>query len=126
MSEENMKNSEELKTDETSELAHKLAVVGWSLFFIWVGIVLLVKISPSVGLLGVGVITLGMQVMRKYFNLKLEGFWVVIGLLFVLGGLWSLFEAKLPLVPILLIVAGLALLISIVRGKHPMRKKSHR
>jgi hypothetical protein len=63
---------------------------------------------------GVGVITLAVQVVRKYLNLKLEGFWVVIGLLFVVGGLWELFEPDLPLVPILLIVAGAALLISVV------------
>jgi hypothetical protein len=124
MSEDNMGNSGELKTDETSEVAHKLAVVGWSLFFIWVGVALLAKITPGVGLLGVGIITLGMQATRKYFSLKLEWFWLVIGLLFVLGGIWDLFEAELPLVPILLIVAGLALLFSILRGKHPMRKKS--
>ena len=122
MSEENIKNDEELKEDETSKLSHKLTAVGWGLFFIWVGIVLLMKINPGVGLLGVGVITLAMQVTRKYFNLKLERFWVVLGLLFVLGGLWNLFEATLPLVPILLIVAGLALLVSIIREKHPMKK----
>ena len=39
--EENMENREKLKAGETGELTHKLATVGWSLFFIWVGIVLL-------------------------------------------------------------------------------------
>ena len=42
---ENMKNNEKLKIGETGELTHKLAAVGWSLFFIWVGKVLLMKIS---------------------------------------------------------------------------------
>jgi len=122
MSEENKKNNEKVKTNEESELNHKLAAVGWSLFFIWVGIVLLMKISHGVGLLGVGVITLGMQAVRKYFNLKLEGFWVVVGLVFVVGSLWNLFEAKLPLVPIVLIVAGLALLVKTVRGRHQRKE----
>ncbi len=104
----------EQKTNEAHNLADKLPAIGWSLFFIWVGIVLLVKLDAGVGLLGVGVITLAVQVVRKYLNLKLEGFWVVIGLLFVVGGLWELFEPNLPLVPILLIVAGAALLVSVV------------
>ncbi|UCE35104.1 MAG: hypothetical protein JSV55_04315 [Deltaproteobacteria bacterium] len=122
MSEENVKDTDQLKTSTSGELAGKLAAVSWSLFFIWIGIILLMKIGTGIGLLGVGVITLGAQVARKYFNLKLEPFWVVVGLLFVLGGLWGLFDAKLPLVPIVFIAAGLALLVSTIRGKHLMRK----
>ena len=122
MSEENKNNNEELKTNEGSELSHKLAVVGWSLFFIWIGIALLLKVDAGIGLLGIGIITLGMQTARKYFNLKLEGFWVVVGLLFVIGGIWDLFEAKVSLVPILLILGGLALLVKTVKGKPRMRK----
>ena len=122
MSEENKKKNEELKTNKSSKLEDKLAAVGWGLFFIWIGIALMMNVGASIGLLGVGVITLGMQAIRRYFNLKLERFWVIVGLLFVVGGLWELFEAKLPLVPILLIVAGLALLVSTLRGKRLMRK----
>ncbi|NIO04133.1 MAG: hypothetical protein GTN74_05820 [Proteobacteria bacterium] len=122
MAEEDTKKSEELKTTERSKLANKLSTAGWGLFFIWIGIVLLMKLDTGIGLLGVGIITLGMQAARKYFNLNLEGFWVVVGLFFVVGGLWELFEAKLPLFPFLLIVVGLALLVSIVRGKHLIRK----
>ena len=105
---------EELKKTDAQKFADKLSTVGWSLFLIWVGIALLMKLDVSIGLLGVGVITLVVQVARKYFNLKLEGFWVVIGLLFVVGGLWELFKPNLPLMPILLIVAGAVLLVSVV------------
>ena len=122
MSEESMKKGEGLKTDQRNEVARKLGAVGWSLFFIWIGVALLMKVDVGIGLLGVGVITLGAQAARKYFNLKLEGFWVVVGLVFVIGGIWALFEPKLPLLPIVLIVAGLALLVSTFRGKGRMRK----
>ena len=100
-------------------LTNKLAAVGWGLFFVWIGIAWLLNVGTGIGLLGVGIITLGMQAVRKYFNLKLEGGWVVVGILFVLSGLWELFkiEQPLPLVPILIIVAGIALLIPIIRGK---------
>lgn len=100
----------------------RFSTVGWALFFIWVGIAFLAGFHIGVGLLGVGVITLGVQVARRQANLKLEGFWVVIGLLFLLGGLWELSEPTLPLLPILLIVAGLLLLISLSRRRHPVRK----
>lgn len=121
--EKSTSQAEELKTTERPHLAKKLDAVGWGLFFIWVGIAFLANLGIGVGLLGVGVITLGAQVVRKSFNLKLEGFWVVVGLLLVVGGLWELFEAKLALVPILLIVVGLAWLVSAVfSGKHAVRK----
>jgi hypothetical protein len=91
--------------------------VGWGLFFVWIGLAWLLNVGTGIGLLGVGVITLGMQAVRKYFNLKSEGFWVVIGVLFVAGGLSELLQVELPLAPILIIVAGLAVLISIFRNK---------
>jgi hypothetical protein len=113
---------EELKTAERRDLANKLDAVGWGLFFIWVGVAFLADVAIGVGLLGVGVITLGMQAVRKYFQLDFEGFWLVVGLFFLAGGLWELFAVELPLVPILLIVAGLVLLVSVAGGKHLMKK----
>ena len=106
---------EEPKTTETQKFADKLSTVGWSLFLIWVGIALLMKLDTSIGLLGVGVITLLVQGARKCFNLKLEGFWIVIGLLFVIGSLWEIYKPNLPLVPVLLILVGAALLVSAIR-----------
>jgi hypothetical protein len=122
VSEESMKEGEGLKIDQRNEVARKLGAVGWSLFFIWIGVALLIKVDVGIGLLGVGVITLGAQAARKYFNLKLERFWVVVGFVFVIGGIWALFEPRLPLLPIVLIVAGLALLVSTFKGKGRMRK----
>jgi hypothetical protein len=113
---------EELEAGERHRLAKRLDAVGWGLFFVWVGIAFLADFDVGVGLLGVGIIILGEQAARKYCDLKLEGFWVVVGLLFVVGGLWELFEAEVGLVPILLIVVGLALLVSAAFGKRPTKK----
>jgi hypothetical protein len=93
-------------------VAHKLDAAAWGLFFVWVGVSLIADIGWGVGLLGVGVITLGGQLARKYFSLGIEGFWVVVGLLFFLGGVWELLAIQVGLVPILLIIAGGALLLS--------------
>jgi len=111
---------EEPKTTGTLKLADKLYTVGWSLFLIWIGIALLMKLDASIGLLGVGVITLLVQGARKCFNLKIEGFWIVLGLLFVVGSLWEIYKLNRPLVPVLLIVVGAALLLSVIR--HLMQK----
>lgn len=119
----NEESTKQVEKPETTEkhAPDKFGTVGWALFFIWVGIAFLAGFHIGVGLLGIGVITLGVQIARKQANLQLEGFWVVIGLLFLLGGLWELFEPTLPLLPILLIVAGLLLLISLSRRRHPVR-----
>lgn len=112
---------EERGTTEERRLANKLDAAGWGLFFLWVGAVLLMEIGTGVGLVGVGVIVLGGQAARKHFNLRVEGFWVVVGLLFALGGLWDLFEVKLSLLAVVLILAGLALFVSAVRGSGERR-----
>lgn len=102
---------------EKSNLEKKYGTIGWALFFIWIGIGFLVNFSIGLSLLGIGIITLGVQIARKSSGLKAEWFWIVVGLLFTLGGLWELFEPDMPLVPVLLIVAGVVLLLSIAMGK---------
>ncbi len=97
-------------------LNKKLEAAGWGLFFVWIGIALLADVGWGVGLIGVGIIILGAQLSRSYLSLRLEGFWVVVGFLFVVGGVWELFNVQLALVPILCIVAGVALLASALRG----------
>jgi len=98
-------------------LAQKLDAAGWGLFFIWVGAALLLGLSWGVGLVGVAVITLGGQAARRYLGLGVQVFWVVVGLLFLVGGFWELYQVRVSLVPILLIIAGAALLASIF-GSH--------
>ncbi len=111
-----MTHVEHLPTSNTHIVAHRLDAAAWGLFFVWVGIALIANIGWGLGLLGVGVIALGGQLARKNFGLAVEGFWVVVGLLFVLGGVWELLSIQFSLVPLVLIVAGAALLLSAMRG----------
>lgn len=101
----------------------KLDAVGWALFFIWVGVAWIVDIGSGAGLVGVAVITLGMQALRRLLGIHVEFFWIVVGIGFAIGGLWELFDVQTPLAPIVLIVAGIALLISVIWFG---RKSSHR
>jgi hypothetical protein len=110
-----MTHVEHLPGSNAQVVAHKLDAAAWGLFFVWVGVALIANISWGLGLLGVGVIMLGVQVARKNFGLALEGFWVVVGLLFVLGGVWELLGVRYSLVPMVSIIAGVALLISAMR-----------
>ena len=111
------KNTQELETAQMKKMERRLDALGWGLFFIWIGIAFLADVGWGVGLLGIGIIILGGQVIRTYSGLKLEGFGVVVGSLFFLGGIWELLNVQLDLTPILCILAGMALLISVWVGK---------
>ena len=101
----------------TSVLDRRLDAAAWGLFFVWIGVALLAGLSWGLGLLGVGIITLGAQWARRYFGLTVETFWVVVGLLFLASGVWELLSVRIGLVPIVLIVAGVALLLSAARRR---------
>jgi hypothetical protein len=111
-----MTHVEHVPGANTLVVAHKLDAAAWGLFFVWVGVALIANLGWGLGLVGVGVITLGGQLARRYFGLALERFWLVVGFLFVLGGVWELLSIQFSLVPIVLIVAGAALLLSALRG----------
>jgi hypothetical protein len=119
---ERAKETEPSRTAERHELSAKLDSVGWALFFMWVGIAFLADVGWGWGLLGVGIIILGEAAVRRYLALKIEGFWVVCGLMFLVGGLSELFMVPWPLVPILLILCGMVVLWGAVSGKHMMKK----
>jgi hypothetical protein len=110
-----MTSVEKAPAASTSVLDRRLDAVAWGLFFVWIGVALLAGLSWGLGLLGVGIITLGTQWARRYFGLTVETFWVVVGLLFLASGVWELLSVRIGLVPIVLIVAGSALLLSAAR-----------
>ncbi|MDH3727505.1 MAG: hypothetical protein OER77_08245 [Myxococcales bacterium] len=104
---------------ERTDLQKKLDAGGWGLFFIWAGVAWLMEIHLGVALLGVAVITLGGQLARWVLKVAVEPFWIVVGLCFAVGGTWSLLGTETSLIPILLIIAGGALLLSVLRRKRP-------
>ena len=122
MSEEGVEKLEEPKAEDKRELTRKVDAAAWALFFIWIGVALLARARLGVGMLGVGLIIIGALGARWYFRLKVEGMWTVVGVLFLVGGLWEVFQVKMPLGPILLVVAGVAILIAALGGKSLFRK----
>ena len=73
-------------------------------------------------MVGVGLIIVAEVIVRRCVNLKSEAFWIVCGSLFLVGGVWELVNVPYPLVPILLVLCGLAVLWSVVTGKHVIKK----
>jgi len=95
----------------------KLDVAGWGLFLVWVGMAIITDIGWGTGLTGVGFIILLGQAARSYLGVKTEKFPILLGVFFVLGGIWELTTIQLSLAPIVCVVAGLALLVSAVVRK---------
>ena len=100
-------------------LAGRVDAAGWGLFFVWVGVALIAHFGWGLGLLGVGTITVGSQVARKYVGVGAEPFWLALGFLFVAGGLAEFMNFEFSLLPFVLIAAGLALLVSALRERVP-------
>jgi hypothetical protein len=95
----------------------RLDTIGWALFFIWVGIAWLADLGTGIALLGIGVLTIGTQFLRKLVGIRVDVFWLVVGILLVLGALWDLFAVRLALLPLLLIAVGVLLLIGVWRAR---------
>jgi xanthosine utilization system XapX-like protein len=49
-------------------------------------------------------------------DMKIEGFWIACGAVFLAGALWTLVDLPWPLAPILLILLGVVLLGKAITG----------
>lgn len=98
-------------------IARRLDAAGWGLFFIWVGVSLLTDVGWGVGLVGVAAIIFLGQAARRFYGRSLEIFWVVVGVLFLLGGVGELYQIEFDMGPVLLIAVGGALLLTPFRRR---------
>ena len=103
---------------ETEPFARRLDSAGWALFIIWIGVALLGNVGWGWGLIGVSAIILGEALVRWLKHVPIHGFSIAMGLLFLLGGLWEVLPVSWPLMPVLMIGFGLALLFKAFRGRH--------
>jgi len=96
---------------EESGLARHLDSIAWAAFFIWIGIAMLMAIPWGWFLVGLGILILAAQLARSQMNIKIQGFWVAWGAVFLIGGLWTVLNlASWPVVPIVLILLGVVVL----------------
>jgi hypothetical protein len=90
----------------------RLGAAGFGLFLIWAGLSFLMDIGWGVGLIGTAAVIFLTQGARRFCGLHLERFWVAVGVVFLLAGAWELYRIPLDLGPVLLIVAGGAVLMA--------------
>ena len=79
--------------------------------------ILIFSINFNIALLGVGLITLAGQVLRRNNNLPTEGFWVIAGFLFLIGAVFGMLNMVFPLIPIIIIIAGIVVISQTLKKK---------
>jgi hypothetical protein len=90
-----------------SPLDQRLETIGWALFLIMIGALVLWESSPEgLWLIGTGVIMLGLNATRYLNGIPTSTFTIGLGVLAVLLGGAELVGADLPVFPLLLILIG--------------------
>lgn len=92
----------------------RLEDVGWALFLIMIGTLLLVpdeQIPQGTWLVGTGVIMLGINAVRYLNGIRVNGFTIVLGALALAAGLGDLLGVTLPLFALFLILMGASLIL---------------
>jgi hypothetical protein len=94
-----------------SELTRHLDSIARAISIIWIGIAMLAAMPWGWFLVGLGILILAAQLARSQMKIKIEGFRVAWGAVFLIGGLWTVLNlASWPLAPIVLILLGVVLL----------------
>jgi hypothetical protein len=105
---------EHVEPSEKAILNKRLETIGWGLFLVMLGGFALVPYSlVPAGLwsIGVGVIMLGLNVTRYFFQIKMSGFTTFLGVISLLSGVTQLMGLNTLDAPILLIVLGAYLIL---------------
>ncbi len=100
--------------EKKNALDKRLDAVGWALFLIMIGGLWLAPdgaIPEGTWLIGTGVIILGLMVVRYINSIKVNGFWLMLGIVALAFGISSVFGLNIPVLPILIIIIGLNIIL---------------
>jgi hypothetical protein len=93
------------------DLPRRIEAIGWGLLFLVSGILFLIPGLPEgTWLVGVGLLTLGLNATRLFIGLPLDRFGLVIGAGAVLAGLGAMASMDVPVFALGLIACGLAII----------------
>jgi hypothetical protein len=110
-----MKGIQTLGEDsQKSVLDKRLEDIGWGLFLIATGCILLVPaniVPQGTWLIGTGLIMLGLNGVRYFKGIKMHGFTLILGLFALVAGLGDLLQLKLPLFAIFVIFIGVSIIL---------------
>lgn len=102
--------SERRDASPKSELARRIDTAAWAAFLIWVGVSILANVGWGWFLAGLGIIVLVAQAALRIADEKIDAFWLIGGAVFLIAGIWELFNFEWPLAPFLVILLGVGLL----------------
>lgn len=102
-------------------IGERMEDVGWALFLIMSGAVLLVPRLPApwgVWLIGTGLILLGLNAARHVNNMRVNTFTVALGILAVVAGLGEFLAVDVPILALgLLLVGGIGLFRTLTKKR---------
>jgi hypothetical protein len=112
-------------TDQDTQKIHlnkRLEAIAWGLFLIMIGCLWLIPdedVPEGTWLIGVGVIMLGLNLVRNLYGIKMSGFTIFLGVLALCIGLSNFFGADLPIFPVVIILWGLSVVLEPFLKKKP-------
>lgn len=104
----------ESQDEKKNALDKRLDALGWALFLIMIGGLWLAPeglVPEGSWLIGTGIIILGLIAVRYLYGIKVNGFWLVLGLIALAFGISSVFGVNIPVLPILIIIIGLNIVL---------------
>ena len=111
---------EETVAADKNELDKRLDTIGWGLFLIMIGGIWLVPagtVPEGTWLIGTGLILLGLMGIRSMHGIKVNVFWLVVGLIALTIGIGEVFGINISIFPILLIIIGSNIVIKSISRK---------
>ena len=111
------KPTNDRKAEKEKAARNKVKSLSLGAILLWAGAAWLMDIGWAVALIGIGGILVSEQTIRQHFQLKVEWFWIGAGAIVMAGGILSLAGIDVPIGPVLLIAAGLAIISSIFTGR---------
>jgi hypothetical protein len=111
-----MQEHQTINPEEASKhaLNKRLEDIGWAIFLIMIGCLLLVptqQVPQGAWLLGTGLIMLGINGVRFLNGIKVSIFSIVLGIFALAAGLGDLLGIKLPLFAVFLILLGISIML---------------
>ncbi|MBC8415180.1 MAG: hypothetical protein H8E11_01985 [Candidatus Cloacimonetes bacterium] len=105
----------------------RLDNIGWGLFLIVLGVIWLFpdKLVPEgTFLFFVGIILLGMNLIKYMKGLRTNGFTIFLGIIAIIAGLCAFLGRPVSIFPLILILWGLSILIQIIFKKKRISEKN--
>ncbi len=107
---------------DSSNLAHRLDVLGWGMFFLMTGVLMLIPELPEgTWLVGLGVLLLGLAGVRHALGLPFEWFGVILGGSALLAGVGTIAGFSIPVFALFLVACGLALIAGVLSNGRAAR-----